>query len=453
MRRQLRSVRFRAAAVATVVVVAALVVSGVALVALTRNSLVAAAEDEALTRARALAELAAAGAVGNPLPGTVSAQLVADDGSVVAATRDLAGAGSIVEVTVAPGEESVLDADVVLDDTEEELLTEAGGGEPAAVAIVGVALPSGRAQLAAFVPLDAVSSTTGVLVPLLALGIPLLGALVAVAAWLLVGRSFRPVEEMRAEAEGISMSDLHRRIPVPQSGDEIARLAATLNSMLERLQSSVARQQRFVADASHELRSPIASLVTMAEVAATAPDTVDLETFANDVGAEAARLALLTDDLLTLARSDEGRLDLDRVDIDVAELIHQEVARLQGAVDVSSVESAVVAGDRLRLGQAIRNLLDNAMQHKTATVWASTEVGDTEVAVVIADDGPGIDFGDRERVFERFERLDEARGRDRGGAGLGLAVVAEIAAAHGGRVAVVDHPDYRGAVLRLTLPR
>lgn len=445
--------RFRTAAAATAVVLAALVVSGVALVVLTRNSLVSAAEDEALTRARALAELAQAGVVGDMLPGTVSAQLVAADGAVLAATRDLTGVASIVDVTVDPGEESVLDADVVLDDTEEELLTAAGGDDPAAVAVVGVALSSGGAQVAAFVPLDAVSSTTGVLVPLLAIGIPLLGALVAVAAWLLVGRSLRPVEEMRAEAEGISMSDLHRRIPVPRSSDEISRLAETLNGMLERLQSSVARQHRFVADASHELRSPIAALVTMAEVAASAPDDVDRETFAKDVGAEATRLALLTDDLLTLARSDEGRLDLNKVDLDVAELIHQEVARLHGAVDFSGVQSAIVAGDRLRLGQAIRNLLDNAMRHKTERVWVTTEVAAGEVAVVVADDGPGIEPAARNRIFERFERLDEARARDGGGAGLGLAVVAEIAAAHGGEVAVVDAPAYPGAVLRLTLPR
>jgi signal transduction histidine kinase len=439
---------------ATAVVLAALVVSGLALVVLTRNSLVSAAEDEALTRARALAELAEAGAVGDVLPGSVSAQLVAaGDGSVLAATRDLAGVGSIVDITVDPGEESVLDADVVLDDADEDLLTAAGGGEPAAVAVVGVAVPSGGAQVAAFVPLDAVSSTTGVLIPLLAIGIPLLGALVAVAAWLLVGRSFRPVEEMRMEAEGISMSGLHRRIPVPRSGDEIARLAETLNGMLERLQSSVARQQRFVADASHELRSPIAALVTMAEVAASAPDAVDQEMFAKDVGAEATRLALLTDDLLTLARSDEGRLDLNKVNLDIAELIHQEVARLHGAVDVSGVGSAIVAGDRLRLGQAIRNLLDNAMRHRTKAVWVATEEAAGEVAVIVADDGPGIEPALRHRIFDRFERLDEARARDGGGAGLGLAVVAEIVAAHGGAVAVVDDPAYPGAVMRLTLPR
>ena len=453
MREGSRSVRFRATVLATGVVVVALAAAAVALVALTRGNLIDAAEDEALTRAQAIADLVASGAVPEVLPGSLSAQLVGPDGTVMAATRDLGAASPLTDIEVAPGSSVVVDRDIEVEHSDSGDHISEEESERLALAVVGVDLPGiGAARVIAASPLDSVASTTGALIPLLAVGVPLLSAIVAAGAWLLIGRSFRPVEEMREEAEQISLSDLHRRITVPATRDEIARLGDTLNTMLGRLEGSVAQQRRFVADASHELRSPIAALVTMAEVAEADPGGVDVGALAKDVGIEAHRLAFLVDDLLTLARSDEGRLELRPVELDLAELLHQEVARVPGPIDASGVASVGAAVDRLRMGQAIRNLIDNARRHAASQVWvAAEEVGDS-VRITVADDGAGIEEADRHRIFERFERLDDARARDDGGSGLGLSVVRAVVEAHAGTVSVADDDAYPGAVFRIELP-
>ncbi|MDH3425821.1 MAG: HAMP domain-containing histidine kinase [Acidimicrobiia bacterium] len=455
-RPRLSGVRARTTMVAAAVVTVALVVASVALVVLTRRSLTESAENKAIARAQAIAELASVGAASDPLPGAagVFAQLLDANGDVLAATADLIGQSALVDVAVGPGLEELVRIGELGNDHSGQDIDLVGDDGPFVVSVVGTTGPDGPVRAVAATSLDSVARTTSTLVPLLLVGIPLLAGLVALVAWRMVGRSFRPVEEMRAEAEQISLGDIDRRISIPGTDDEIKRLADTLNRMLERIEGSVTRQRRFVADASHELKSPVAAILTMAEVAEAHPNDIDTAPFAGDVRIEAERLALLVDDLLTLARDDEGRSDLVLSEVDLAGIVHQELARVRTdlTVDTSGVTSAVAPLDSLRMAQAIRNLLDNALRHAATTVWLATDKGPNGIVVTVADDGPGIPSEDRSRVFGRFERLDTARSRGHGGTGLGLAVVDSIAKSHGGSVTIVDDDRYPGATFSMVIP-
>lgn len=455
-RPRLGGVRARTAFAAAAVVTVALVVASVALVVLTRRSLTESAEDKAIARAQAIAELASVGAASDPLPGTagVFAQLLDADGQVLASTVDLVGQSAVVDLVVGPGMAALVRIDELGDESAGQEIELEGDDGPFVVSVVGISTPNGTVRAVAATSLESVGRTTSILVPLLLVGIPLLAGLVALVAWRMVGRSFRPVEAMRAEAEQISLGDIDRRIPVPATDDEIKRLADTLNGMLERIEGSVTRQRRFVADASHELKSPVAAILTMAEVAEAHPDEIATAPFAGDVRIEAERLALLVDDLLTLARDDEGRSEPVLAEVDLAGIVRQELARVRTdlAVDTSGVNSAVSRFDSLRMAQAIRNLLDNALRHAATKVWLATDKGPDGIVVTVADDGPGIPAADRSRVFGRFERLDSARSRGHGGTGLGLAVVETIVKSHGGTVTIVDDDRYPGATFSIVIP-
>jgi signal transduction histidine kinase len=272
--------------------------------------------------------------------------------------------------------------------------------------------------------------------------------------WWIVGRTLRPVEDIRLEVEQISTSELSRRVPVPAGKDEIGRLAATMNRMLGRLESGHDRQRRFVSDASHELRSPVASIRQHAEVARAHADAMPPRDLADAVLLEVERLQGLVDDLLVLAQIDEG-VPQASIDVDVDDLVLAEVARLRAAtsldVDARAISAARVRGDRTRLERVVRNLGDNAARHARARVALSVGQRDGVVVVVIDDDGPGIPEDDRARVFERFVRRDEARTRGDGGAGLGLAIVRDVVDRHGGTVALSDS-DLGGLRAEVTLP-
>ena len=307
--------------------------------------------------------------------------------------------------------------------------------------------------LALGVPLDEVEDSVDATRGLLWIALPLLVVLVAGVTWVTVGRSLRPVERMRADVAGIGASDLTRRVEVPPGRDEIPRLARTMNTMLERLEASSRQQRQFVSDASHELRSPIASMRQSAEVLRRHP-SADLDLPAI-VLAETDRLEALVAAMLVLARSDEHGLVLRHEDVDVDDLLLAEASRLRAAgiaVDGSVIAPARIEADRRLLGQVVRNLADNAARHANDLVAFSVNERENTVLVVVEDDGDGIVAGDRERVFERFVRLDEARARDAGGSGLGLAIVAEVVRAHGGRVVVDDSP-LGGARFTVELPQ
>jgi signal transduction histidine kinase len=299
-----------------------------------------------------------------------------------------------------------------------------------------------------------VLDTTTVVTQLLIVGLPVLLVVVAVTTWFAVGRALAPVDAIRREVDEISAAQLHRRVRQPGADDEIGRLAATMNRMLARLEDARNRQRRFVSDASHELRSPLTTIRQHAEVAIAHPDRMTTQELADVVLAEQQRMQRLVEDLLLLARADE-HVPPSRAPVDVDDLALEEGRRLRTAtsarVDTSKVADARVQGDADALRRMVRNLGENAARHASGRIdIALVERGDN-VVLTVDDDGPGIPEAERERVLQRFVRLDEARGRDDGGSGLGLSIVDEVVRAHGGSISISQSP-LGGARIEVTLP-
>jgi signal transduction histidine kinase len=293
---------------------------------------------------------------------------------------------------------------------------------------------------------------------LVEIGSPMLVAVVGIICWLIVGRALRPIEMMRREvAEVATVSGVrdHHRVAEPANDDEVARLARTLNSMLDRMESSSARERRFVSDASHELRSPIANIRTELEVALHHPGVADWWQVAGDVLGQNERMEQLVAGLLLLARSDEGSLieageptDLARV----AEAVAAEAPPDGPVVRVVS-SPAFVRVPSVYAERMVANLVDNARRFAAAsvvvTVSLSVEEAGTFAVLTVVDDGPGVPEADRERIFERFVRLDAARDRGEGGFGLGLAIVADLSRFYGGSIRVGGAGPGAEFVLRL----
>ncbi|MET7617473.1 ATP-binding protein [Streptomyces sp. NPDC005408] len=273
-------------------------------------------------------------------------------------------------------------------------------------------------------------------------------------AWLLVGRSLRPVEAMRRQVAEITSSELDRRVPEPPGTDELGRLARTMNAMLERLQQAGERQRQFVSDASHELRSPLAALKARTEVGLAHPAGTDWPVLARDVHRETDRLDRLVEELLTLSRigaaQDPG--EISEVDLDELVLLEAEAIRARGevGVDLSGLSAVRMRGPAEQLRAVVRNLLDNAERHADSVVRVSLTADEAAAELVVADDGPGVATEHRERVFDRFFRVQGARDRYSGGVGLGLAIVHDVVTAQGGRAWLADSPD--GAEFHVRLP-
>lgn len=299
-------------------------------------------------------------------------------------------------------------------------------------------------------PLTRVDVATGTVLFYLLWGIPLLILVAGAATYLFSGRALRPVEAMRAQVAEMTEKDLGQRVPVPPARDEVGRLAETMNGMIARLQDAQGVQRRFVADASHELRSPLATIATGLELMQNG--TVDGSTVTALRG-ETSRLNKLVEALILLARADERGLQPRREEVDLDEVAELERGRPADGSVVAEVRAVPVrvVGDRGQLARVVRNLVDNARRHARSRVLVTVgRSGDTAV-LEVSDDGPGVPQADRARVFERFVRLDDARARTDGGSGLGLAIVAEVVAAHGGTVEVTDGPE-GGALFRVRLP-
>jgi signal transduction histidine kinase len=337
-------------------------------------------------------------------------------------------------------------------------------GLDAPLRIVGVSAgpPDDPQTVVVAVDLATVRSGSQLLRNWVLIGAPALLAGLALISWRVIGWTLHPVEMLRRGAEEISGAHgSARRLPVPEAEDEIHRLATTLNAMLARLDAANARQRAFISDAAHELRSPLASLRTQLEVSARLDDPG--AGLATELLPEVDRLSALVDDLLLLARLDEGAPPPHRQPVDMAELAADVVDRYTTArvpvrlmAPSMSAEHAVpttatcVLGDATGLSRVLANLVENAVRHAASRVDVSVAGVDSMVRVSVADDGPGIPDADRNRVFDRFTRLDAGRGRDSGGAGLGLAIVRDLVRAHGGSVALADaKPGLRAEV---TLP-
>lgn len=280
--------------------------------------------------------------------------------------------------------------------------------------------------------------------------VPTLTGILAVAVWLVLGRALHPVERMRAAAAQVARAGGPGSLPVGPADDEIAALARTLNEMLDRLETASARQRRFVADAAHELRSPLATLRASLEVAREHPEAYRSEELAEDLVGEVLRMQGLVDDLLLLARvgsAPRAREEVDLVDVARDAVGGSGAVARRPEVTVRVEGSGGAVGDAPALGRVVRNLVDNAVRHATSRVHVTVGAG----SVTVDDDGAGIPEADRERVFERFVRLDEARQREVGGSGLGLAIVREIAREHGGDVTLGAAP-LGGLRARVDLP-
>ncbi|MER6436112.1 HAMP domain-containing sensor histidine kinase [Streptomyces sp. NPDC001185] len=294
-------------------------------------------------------------------------------------------------------------------------------------------------------PLAAEQAAVRTALTVMLTGLPLLLAVVAAVTWRVTRRALRPVEGIRSEMAAITASeDLARRVPVPDTQDEVAGLARTTNETLAALETSVERQRRFVADASHELRSPIASLRTQLEVGAAHPELLDVTGAVEDT----VRLQRLAADLLLLARLDAGERP-SGTRFDLAALAREEVSRRPGVT--AHCASAEVVGSRGQLARLLGNLLDNARRHARSRVAVTVRTDGPWAVLEVADDGAGVPAAERERIFERFVRLDEARSRDDGGAGLGLAIARDVARRHGGTLTAGEAAE-GGALFTLRLP-
>jgi signal transduction histidine kinase len=276
---------------------------------------------------------------------------------------------------------------------------------------------------------------------LLVIGVPFLLVLAAATVWLVVGRALRPVEQICGAVTAITSADLSQRVPEPGTGDEIGRLARTMNDMLARLDDSAARQRRFVADASHELRSPLTAIRTGLEVRLSHPDRAPWPQIARRAVRQSLRLEQLIAELLVLARADAGQLAARRQPVDLAALLADLRAATPApgiSIDLSVPPGTTTSGNPEDLSRMFRNLLDNAVLYACHRVAIAAAAGPDGAVVEIADDGPGIPAEERERVFGRFVRLDASREHASRSAGLGLAIARQIAAAHGATIVLTD---------------
>ncbi len=442
--RRRAGVRVQAAAVAAGSVALAVAVGSLAFMLFLQRSQLHDVDASLTQQAQTLAAVVSqSGSEDIELParlGTTSTQqVVAADGTVLASSTDLRGHSPLVTRPLGVGRSHVVRAHLGPDADYRVLAlgAEDARGNQVTVVVAQSLEPAEASRHEALV--------------LLAIGGPLVVATVALVTWWVAGRALQPVEAMRRRVDGIDATSLGSRVPLPAARDEVWLLGGTLNRMLDRLESAVRAQRQFVSDASHELRSPLAVLRTNVEVAAAHPETTDWPATASVLLEETERVEHLVADLLLLANADERGLPMRRVDVDLDDLVGAEAERLRATTDlavVARIAPARVQGDRERLARVVRNLVDNAARHAHGTVTLSVGVTGGSAVVEIADDGEGVAEADRERVFERFVRLDDSRSRQQGGTGLGLAIVRQLVEAHGGTVGFVG-----ASVVRLSLPQ
>ncbi|MGV8972890.1 MAG: ATP-binding protein [Rhodoglobus sp.] len=445
------SVRARSTAAAIAVVLVSLVIGSLGLLVVLRESAVRAAVSTATARAHDVAtELEADGAITSGMNLTPSSSV--DDTRV-----QLLLAGEVVAASPAVSGWSAMTSRVLTAGQVVELLAQPPGVREVGP-FVGVALGVGDVEgVDTVVVRQSYASgdeAVGDAAEALALGVPLMVAVVGFTSYRLTGRALGPVEAIRRRTEQISQADEEARIEVPSSGDEIALLAETLNGMLERLHTSRLSQVRFVADASHELRSPLAAIRTELDVACRAPQTNDWVRTAEVIAQAEDRMQRLVDDLLILTRTQETSAAdrTDAVDLDaVVEEVGFALIVPEGVSVRVSTTPVQVPGSAHELTRAVRNLAENAARHAREQIRLSVHADGAEAVIEVEDDGAGIPAAASEQIFERFTRLDTSRERASGGAGLGLAIVRGIATAHAGSV-VVGASDLGGARFTLTLP-
>ena len=447
VRLQPTTVRARTTIAAAVVVGAALAATGVLVVNTLHGRLVRGQRNTAELRARDVAVLVADGHLPATLaiPGEDRAliQVVDARGRVLVQSTNTANQPSILaatELAKAPFVTTMRGLPI-------------GDSERFVVVALPATTATGIVTVITAESLESADDDTSAVARLLLFGFPLMVGLVTLIVLRTTQSAFDPVNKMTVELGEISSNDLHRRVSLPTSDDEIGELGGAMNLLLERLERSSDRERQFVADASHELRSPLASVRAALEIADTHPDKIDPHLAISDALADHVRLDRLVDDLLALARLD-GTHSVDVEAVDFALLATVDLAgRPDSNVQITrALGPAIVVGDETQLGRALRNLIDNALRHAHSSVSIRTSTVRDRAIVAVDDDGPGIPMEERSFVFERFSRRDNARAVDDGGSGLGLAIVREVVEAHRGTVEVSDGA-LGGARFVISLPK
>jgi signal transduction histidine kinase len=439
----------RSAAVSAIVVFFALALASAGFDALLYRSLLASVDDATAGRVRHIAQALQSNspdAVDSALLSTnqrvVAVQLIAPDGNVVARS------GAAPKTPLIPVTEFDLNLRRGMSD-------DAVPNDDMRVSGQRVNTPSGEYTVLVGGGSEAVETTAWTVALLLACGAPIIIAVAAGATYWLVRRSLQSVDAIRGRVAEISTSGLAERVPVPNSRDEIAALAVTMNEMLSRIEAGHRAQQRFLGDASHELRSPLATIISGLEAAEVHPELLDAELAINTLLPEAQRMRMLIEDLFLLARADEQSLILRKEHVVLGELAEVEAGRARRDTRCTihtQISAACLIGDPAAVSRVIRNLVDNAVRHAKSRVDIEVGSRDGTATITVSDDGPGIAPADRDRVFERFVRLDSDRARSGGGTGLGLAIVVEVVAAHGGTVTIDDRPG-GGTTMIVALPQ
>jgi signal transduction histidine kinase len=429
------SLRARLLLVSVLALAVGLAAGGVVLVTVLNFALLRAVNTEALDTAEGVAKLVNQGQLSQPIPVSPGMQV-----QVVDAQNRVVGVSATADRLVP-----------ILYPQEQRGLADRSGmvipgdriGLQGPVRVVSVAAGAPTAPVHVLVARSTADVSQGVhlLRVTLLIAFPLLVGLLAAVSWRVLGAALNPVEALRTGAEEITGGARPGRLPVPDSNDEIHRLAVTLNGMLHRLDTARARQRAFVADAAHELRSPLTNMRTELEVAQRLPDSTDWPALADDLLTDVDRLARLVADLLLLARADDAATrpaQTTAEEVELGQLLAEVAARYPAVAYQRPAAPLRTVGERDALGRVVANLLDNATRHAGDRVVLSVTADGAYQRIEVVDDGPGIPAAERERVFHRFTRLDDARARDAGGSGLGLAIVRELVRRHGGRVTLGD---------------
>ncbi len=431
------SLRLRLTLVTTGLLAVGLILGAVALTTVVSASRIATLDELSAARAATIARLAEEDRLPEPLPvaeaGEV-AQVLDADGLVVASSANASRTLPVVSIdeVTAMAQEPSATLRTAYDEQARVMALSASWRDQPATVVVSLPLRDVEGVL------DALRvSLIGV--------VPTLSLLLAGVIWLALGRALRPVEQLRSAAAQVALEGGPGSLPIPDSRDELGALARTLNEMLNRLEQAAARQRSFVEDAAHELRSPISVLRATVEAATSYPEAWSNGELAADLEPEVLRMQALVDDLLLLARV--GAAPARRSQQDLLVLVADAINGATPGPDVEIRGEGSAYADSAAVSRVVRNLVENASRHARSRVRITVSDG----SVIVEDDGEGIAAKDRERVFERFVRLDEAREREAGGSGLGLAIVREIARDHGGDVSLGDS-DLGGLSATLVLP-
>ena len=441
------SLRVRLLILSVVATALVLAIGGAIFLAVLRSTLIQATDDGAIDTAETLAAQAKRGRLPYELVAneevSTAAQVVFDE-LVISSTTNALGDPPMAHAPQPVGQLKMLDA--------AHLPYDKPG--PFRIAALGAKTPQGPVTIYVAVDAEDVGDVVRDAAKIGIVGASATLTALALLLWFVIGFTLRPVTAIRQRADDISGRGLHLRVPVPTTHDEISSLASTINSMLDRIEESVRRQDAFVADAAHELRTPLATLRTRLDVALlhqTPPDDVVLQNLLADV----ERMGELVDQLLLLARSDATLLSTRFEPVDVDDLAVRAAAAFDHPtirLSLNDVVPTQVSGNLALLEQVLPNLLANAARFASARIDVGVQANNGTVVLTVDDDGPGIAATDRTRVFDRFVRLDEARGRETGGTGLGLSIVDQIIRMHGGHVEAQSSP-LGGARIRIELPR